>query len=174
MDWATVGNFSAPATLKIPHVIQDLHNKKNPRRNGESANCRNNTNIITIYPSMRSGNTRKNTADPIYELLTCMSRATCEGLRDMGFLYVLSHVKYFLMAVIWRQCDSRCGGETRGATPPCDPRARGARDYSSRYSPVRNRSASDSRQLRPDSFSAIVWVYGEAEAAILPPYAPLS
>lgn len=28
MDWATVGNFSAPATLKIPHVIQDVHNKK--------------------------------------------------------------------------------------------------------------------------------------------------
>lgn len=43
-----------------------------------------------------------------------------------------------------------------------------------RYSPVRNRSASDSRQLKPDSFSAIVWVCGEVEAAILPPYAPLS
>lgn len=66
-------------------------------------NCRNNTaRIITIYPSMRSGNTRNNAADPIYELLTCMSWATCEALRDMGFLCALSHVKDFLMAVIGR------------------------------------------------------------------------
>lgn len=43
------------------------------------------------------------------------------------------------------------------------------------YSPLRSRTASDSRQLlKPDCFSAIVWVCGEVEAAILPPYAPLS
>ena len=38
-----------------------------------------------------------------------------------------------------------------------------------RYSPVRRCSASDSRPLKPDRSSAIVWVCGEVEAAILPP-----
>lgn len=49
--------------------------------------------------------------------------------------------------------------------PPREPRAR--RVDAGRYSPVGDRSA-----LEPDGFSAIVWVCGEVEAAILPPYAP--
>lgn len=31
------------------------------------------------------------------------------------------------MAVVWLQCGRRCGGRRAVPTPPCDPRARGAR-----------------------------------------------
>lgn len=96
------------------------------------------------------------------------------AVRDMDFLYGLSYEKEFLMAVVWRQCDRRCGARRAVQRRRVIRGHAVHRDYSARYSPVRNRSASDSRQLRPDSFSAIVWVYGEVEAAILPPYAPLS
>lgn len=58
-----------------------------------------------------------------------MSWATCMAARDTGFfLYVLSHESFFLflflMAVVWPQCDRRCGARhTRSVkTPPCDPR----------------------------------------------------
>lgn len=56
--------------------------------------------ITIIYPRMQSENTRNNTNDPLYELLTCMPWATCMAVRDMDFLYVLLYEKEFLMAVV--------------------------------------------------------------------------
>lgn len=135
----------------------------------------------TIYPRVQNQETRNNNNDPLYELLTCVSQATCtrhsfflRGLqRDKEFFFL--SLSFFLMAVIWLHCDRRCGA--RRAVRRSRRAIRGHAvhgNYGARYSPVRNRSASDSRQLKPDSFSAIVWVCGEVEAAILPPYAPLS
>ena len=56
------------------------------------------------------------------------------------------------MAVVWAQCDRRCGARRAVHRRRVIRGHAVLRNYSARYSPVRNRSASDSRQLRPDSF----------------------
>ena len=138
-----------------------MHNEADPShgqnfsRKARAATTKNHESgkIITIYRRVRSGNTRNNAADPLHELLTCMSWATCMAVRDTDFLDALSHDKdFFLMADVWAQCDRRCGARRAVHRRRVIRGHAVLRNYSARYSPVRNRSASDSRQLRPDSF----------------------
>lgn len=63
--------------------------------------------------------------------------------------------------------------ETR-KEPPREPRARGAQELQRAVLTGPQPQCIGLRAAEARQFSAIVWVYGEVEAAILPPYAPLS
>lgn len=113
MDWATVGNFSAPAALEISDVIPDAQNK-NPHRHKGSTNCSNNTTTAgrTSYQRIRACKAETpetNTSDPALWAFDMPVMGYLHSCARHGFSYALSYEKEFPTAVVWRQCDSRCG-----------------------------------------------------------------
>lgn len=107
-----MGNFTAPAALKILDVIPDVHNITSTDKKKSQTVAKKNTvtagTIIPIYQHMQSGDTRKHTNDPLYEPMTNMSRVPARLCATIYFLYVPTHNKGFLTGTICRQCDRTC------------------------------------------------------------------